>query len=83
MADISELLLYVVVGGPILLIVVLLLLTGPIGWFTVVFIAIGAMVLRSLLEESPTGGSDKENCPACGSLNPPTSETCDHCGDSI
>ena len=83
MADYSELLLYVVVGGPILLIVFLLLLTGPIGWFTIVFIAIGAMVLRSVLEDDPEGGSEKENCPACGSLNPPASERCDHCGESL
>jgi hypothetical protein len=83
MADGSELLLYVVVGGPLLLTVFLLLLAGPIGWFIVVFIGIGAMVLQSFREDEPEGGSAKENCPACGSLNPPSSETCDYCGESI
>jgi len=83
MTDASELLLYVVVGGPILLVVGVLLLTGPLGWFTVVFVAIGAMVLRSLLEDEPPGGSDRENCPACGSLNPPPSESCDHCDEPV
>ena len=79
----SDLLLYMVVGGPLLLTVFLLLLAGPIGWFSVIFIGIAVMVLRSFRQDEPEGGSAKENCPACGSLNPPSSETCDHCGESI
>ncbi|MFW6321062.1 MAG: hypothetical protein ACOC0Z_04370 [Halohasta sp.] len=75
----SDVLVYVIVGGPLLVVLLLLLLMGPLGWFIAVFLGIGVMILRSLVQDGAEEGSDKENCSVCGSLNDPSRERCRHC----
>ena len=79
----SDVLVSVFVGIPLFIVCLFLLLMGPLGWFIAVFLGIGVIVLRSFVQDNAEEGPVNENCPACGSLNDPSRERCQHCDEPL
>jgi len=79
----SKVMLYALVGIPAIVVGFVLLIMGPLGWFLAAFLGIAALVVRSVFgEDDASDGSDRVNCPACGSRTDPGGE-CGYCGESL
>jgi len=79
----SELLLYLFLGIPVLFVALFLFALGPVGWFLIGFLALGAMAVMAYVEGGEDRTAERTNCGACGAPNDADRETCQYCGDPL